>query len=85
MALMPETVLTKEQEQFARLALELGETLEFVWNMVPQERWEQSSYVLVSRFGRPVGNSSSEGTLSVMNGEGTEILVSFIGFGEVQI
>ena len=35
---MPETVLTKEQEQFSRLALALGEEVEAVWNMAPQER-----------------------------------------------
>ena len=44
MAFMPGAILTKEREQFSRLALELGETLEYVWNMAPQERWEQSSY-----------------------------------------
>ena len=78
---MAETILTKEQEQFARLALELGENLEYVWNMAPQERWQQSSYVLVSRFGSPVGSSSSER----WNGDQTEILVSYIGFEKVKI
>ena len=37
-----EVVLTEEQEkQFARLALALGETVEAVRNMSPQERWEE--------------------------------------------
>lgn len=40
MAFMPGAILTKEQEQFSRLAMELGESLEYVWNMAPQERWE---------------------------------------------
>ena len=46
MAFMPGAILSKEREQFARLALELGESLEYVWNMAQQERWEQSIYTL---------------------------------------